>query len=82
MNTRSFCLNNIVITVGSVTYSIKLKRLFLREGISSSLIKLDTTGSGCTHGLVIAESDFYSAVAIMRNQNIKYEVVKKENDIS
>ena len=72
----------MIITVGSVTYAIKLKRLFSREGIPTRLIKIDATDVGCTHGLEIPEKNFYSAVVIMKKYNVNYSIVAKNNDLS
>ena len=69
-------MNNIIVTVGSVTYAMKLRKLLLREGIQSRLVKVDNTteGKGCSHGVEISESDFYSAVVIMKENRIAYSV--------
>ena len=72
---RSFDLKSIIVTVGTVTYAIKLRRLLLRAGIRSKLVKVDSTdSSGCTHGVQIAEGDYYSAVVVMQNGGIQYKV--------
>ena len=69
-------MKSIIVTVGSVTYAIKLRKLFLRAKIGSKLVKVDNTRTenGCTHGLEIAESDFYRAVVIMKSSGINYSV--------
>lgn len=69
-------MNKTIVTVGSVTYAIKLKRLLLRNGVQSKLVKVDVskTKRGCTHGLEINENDFYLAVVIMRENKIPYSV--------
>ena len=76
-------MNSIIITVGSVTYALKLKKLLSRESIRSRLVKLSNTddGLGCTHGLEIEEKDFYSAVVIMKRNEINYKIQSKKNDI-
>ena len=75
---RSFDLNNIIVTVGSVTYAIKLRRLLSREGIRSKLVKVDKAGTqnGCTHGIELGRSDFYRAVVIMKENNVVYSVYR------
>ena len=65
----------MIINVGSVTYAIKLKRLFSREGIPARLVKIDTKDIGCTHGLEIYDDDFFNAVVIMKNNNVNYSIV-------
>ena len=69
-------MKSIIVTVATVTYAIKLRRLLLRAGIRSKLVKVDSTNAenGCTHGIQINESDFYSAVVFMQNSGIEYKV--------
>lgn len=77
-------MNSITVTVGSVTYALKLKKLLLREGIRSKLVKVDNTaeGVGCSHGVSINKSDFYSAVLIMKTNAFNYSVYSpKYNDL-
>ena len=69
-------MNNVIITVGSVTYAIKLKKLLAREGIKSSLVKKESA-NGCTHGVELAEADFLAAVVVIRENGIEYTVFNK-----
>lgn len=71
-------MKKITVTVGSVTYAIKLRKLLLREGIASRLVKVDNTEdkTGCSHGVEISGEDFYKAVVIMRENGIDYSVYK------
>jgi hypothetical protein len=73
---RSQDLNTTTITVGSVTYAIKVKKLLERAGIRSNLIKVDASRSskGCTYGIKINTAFFYDAVSIMKNHGINYSV--------
>ena len=77
-------MKNLTLTVGSVTYAIKLRKLLARDGIKSRLVKVDNTltKNGCSHGLEISDSDFYRAVIIMKENNIDYSIHKPQNDIS
>ena len=75
---RSFGLNTTTITVGSVTYAIKLRKLFAREGIESELIKVTVKREGgCTHAVRINRSDLFRAVVIMREKGIEYSVFEE-----
>ena len=77
-------MNSIIVTVGAVTYALKLKKLLLREGIRSKLVKVDVTaeGLGCSHGLKLTMQDFYSAVLIMKTNGFNYSVYRpKSNDL-
>ena len=73
---RGWDLNNITVTVSSVTYAIKLKKLLSRGGIQSKLVKVeDKEGkSGCLNGVTINNSDFLSAVVIMKENKIDYTI--------
>ena len=67
-------MNRRTITVGSVTYAHKARRLLQRRGISSRLVKIDAARSknGCTYGIEFAESDFYNVVLELKNAGIQY----------
>ena len=68
-------MNSTIVTVGTVTYAIKLRRLLLRAGIRSKLVKVESASNdGCTHGVKINSSDFYRAVVVMKGNNISYSV--------
>ena len=61
-------MDNSIITLGSVTYAMKARRLLIREGIRSRLVKVlpENTDNGCTHGLVIASARFFDAVVVLK----------------
>ena len=72
-------MNKTIVTVGTVTYAIKLKKLLLRAGIRSELVKVSAVGddAGCVHGVSISDKDFYSAVVVMKEHGVKYTVYRK-----
>ena len=69
-------MNKITVTVGSVTYAIKLRKLLAKDGIYSIVTKVDNTESktGCTHGVIISESDLYGTIAILKENRIDYSI--------
>ena len=71
-----FCLNKTTITVGSVTYAIKARKLLERMRIHSKLVKIDVskTSGGCTYGITFDTEDFYSAAMGLRNAGISYQI--------
>ena len=73
-----FCLNKTTITVGSVTYAIKVRKLLSRMNVQSKLVKVDAskTVGGCTHGLEFASADYYSVVMELKKAGIKYTVYR------
>ena len=71
-------MNGIIVTVGSVTYAIKLRRLLSRSGIRSKLVKVDNKAElGCTHGIEINGYDFYAVVEILKNNGFDYRIYNK-----
>lgn len=67
-------MNTTTITVGSVTYAIKVKKLLERAGIRSNLIKVDISksGSGCVYGIKLNSAYFYDAIALLKQTGIEY----------
>ena len=65
------------IAIGSVTYAMKVRKLLLREGIQSRLVKVDNTadGKGCSHGMELNEGDFFSAIMIIKRNGIAYTLI-------
>ena len=73
-------MDSTIITVGSVTYAIKVKKLLERSGIKSKLIKVESSKSskGCTYGVKIPTPLFFDTVALLRNKEIDYSVYKND----
>lgn len=69
-------LNTTTITVGSVTYAIKVRKLLERSGIKSKLVKVDSSKSknGCTYGIQVHTTLFYDVINILKNSGINYSV--------
>ena len=69
-------MNTVTITVGSVTNAVKAKKILHRIKIQSRLVKLDSmkTQNGCTHGLEIHSSVFYTAVKELIKEGVTYSV--------
>ena len=53
---------------------MKLRRLLVRSGIKSKLVKV--VNNGCLHGVEINSIDFYNAIMIIREHGIEYSVYK------
>ena len=69
-------MNTLAIKVSSVTYAIKVKRLFERAGIKAALIKTNSSAAdnGCTYGVNINSAFLYDAVSILKKYGITYSV--------
>ena len=70
-------MNKTTITVGSVTYAIKARKLLQRMKIQSKLIKIDASISpdGCKHGIEFDSDDLFSVVMGLRNAGINYKII-------
>ena len=73
-------LDTTIITVGSVTYAIKVKKLLERSGITSKVVKVESSKSskGCTYGIKIPTTLFYNAVVLLKNKGIDYSIYKND----
>ena len=69
-------MNTTTLTVGSVTYAIKVRKLLERAGVKSKLVKVDSSKSksGCTYGIQLQTALFYDAVTVLKNNGINYSV--------
>ncbi len=65
----------ITVTLPSVTYAEKAKKLLNRSGIPSKIIKVDAekTRRGCTYGVTFNDNDYWNAVMTLRNNDVPYE---------
>ena len=73
-------MNKTTITVGSVTYAIKARKVLQRMRIHSKLVKTDASRSsgGCTYGIEFNTEDFYNAVMGLRNAGISYQLYSQK----
>ncbi len=77
-------MNTTVLTVGSVTYALKARKLLLRGGIQAKLVKVNgnNIGTGCNHAVEVDAEDFYSAAVILKENRVAFSVYSgKNNDI-
>lgn len=68
-------MENVVFSMGSVTYAIKARGLLRRAGMDARVVKLDVplVRGGCTHGLSIRADDTLRAAMLLRQEGIAYE---------
>ena len=62
------------VTVGSVTYAIKVKRILQKMRIWCELVKVESknAGSGCEYGVSFPSSELYSVVSELKARGISY----------
>ena len=70
-------MKTLLLSVQSATFAFKAKKVFNRNNINCRIVKLDASKSknGCTHGIEIAESDFWGAIMMLKKENIDYSVL-------
>lgn len=70
-------MNTTTVTVESVTYAQKIKRLLEKRSIRSKLIKNsgDKSGNGCAFGIRIDSRYLYDVVSILKENGINYTVI-------
>ena len=73
-------MNTITVTVGSVTYAIKARKILLRMGIKSKLVKANHSelAPGCTHGIEIPEEHLYTLISALKASGINYNVIPRK----
>ena len=69
-------MNTTIITVGSVTLAMKVRKLLSKKGIRSKLIKVDAskTANGCSYGIRISKDLFYDTVRVLVDNNLSYSI--------
>lgn len=68
--------NKIILTVGSITYAIKARKLLNRKNIPSKLIKIDEL-KGCAYGIQIEDTQLLSAVSVLKENGIQYSLYER-----
>ncbi len=65
---------NRTVKIGSITYAMKARKALSAISIRSKISKI-TSLNGCEYSLEFPEEQFYSAIAELKRQNIKYELI-------
>ena len=67
-----------IITVGSMTYAMKARKILRAEGINTRLVKLDSalTEHGCGYGIEFRSYDSYNVYEALKKHNIKYSIYR------
>ena len=71
-------MNNVLISVSTPTYAMKVKRILRGVGINGEIIKMSTEKSkGCSHAVRIGSKDLYKAAAVLRESSVPYSVLEE-----
>ncbi len=65
---------NRTIKVGSITYAMKARKALSAISVSSKISKITAT-NGCEYSIVFPAEEYYSVIAELKRQNIKYEII-------
>ena len=65
-----------VLATGSITATVKIKKLLQREGISVEVVKLDPgkNKDGCAYGIEIENDDLLIGVNILKKNGVLYHL--------
>lgn len=66
-------LDSFVFLFPSQTFALKAKRMLNAEGMRAKVVKTGRTRSGCTYGVAVAQSDFYTAKQKLYASGIPFE---------
>ena len=65
------------VTVGSVTYAIKVRKILQKMQINSERIKVSSHNEkGCEYGVTFRSEHLYSVIAELRERGISYSIYK------
>ena len=67
-----------IITVGSLTYAMKARKILRAKGITTRLVKLDSalTEYGCGYGIELPSYESYNVYTILKENGINYSIYK------
>ena len=68
-------MGNSVIELGSLTISLKVKKILKRSGINSEVIRVGRGGdNGCSYGIRFRSQFLYDAIHLLKMAGIKYSL--------
>lgn len=70
-------MEQCILTVGTVTYAIRARKILAALGIRARLVKSTRTG-GCTYGAEISAADLPRAAEALKKASIPYEWAQGE----
>ena len=63
----------VTLTLGTVSYAIKVKKLLSKYKVASILVKVDGTNEkGCAYGIKFSKTDFLEVIRILKESGIEY----------
>lgn len=69
-------MKKITVTVRTVTYAMKARKLLRYKGVLADIVKIDGSESGCSHGLTFDEIHMFTVASTLKENRIPYSVYK------
>lgn len=71
-----------IVTFATITQAMKAKKALGKAGLKSKLVKLDSTKTshGCSYGLEFNSKHLYDIIAILKQNNIEYNLMTGGED--
>ena len=74
---------DIQILIGSITYTMKAKKILSNHGINATITKYDSTSHhGCTYGLKLKQNQYINVIGILNQNNIRYQILGSDDTVS
>ena len=70
-------MKRITVTVGTVTFAMKARKLLARKGIASQVVRVNSSDMGCIHGLEFKETDMFGVASTLKENGIPYSVYSR-----
>ena len=70
-------MDKATVTLKTITYAQKTKKLLQKDNIDARIVKLSGDPlSGCTYGVEFDRKYYYKVIALLRENEISYGTVK------
>ena len=68
-------MRDTLITIGSITYAMKAKKLLSSNLINARVVKAGSgDGRSCIYGIMISPKDLNAAISLLSSDGINYSV--------
>lgn len=72
---------DVKIIIGTITYTMKAKKVLNEQGITAYVAKYDGTNhQGCSYGLKIKQEEYINAVGILNEHGIRFHTWQSKDD--
>ena len=72
---------DVKIVIGSITYTMKAKKVLNEHGITAYITKYqEARHHGCSYGLKINQASYIAAIGLLNEHHIKHHILEKNDD--